>query len=316
MVASRLRTSALLLVLVAPQGARAADDPAAQALFDEGRTLMQKREFARACPKLEESYRLSPALGARFQLAECLEQLGKTASAWAHFGGVSSAARTSGQSAREAAARERAQKLEGRLTRLTLHVPRGHPPELSVRRNGETVREAQWGTPVPVDPGDYEIVSEVPGRAPRASRLRVSGEGAFVSLEVPIPEQAAACTPAPPPTKQAPEPSSVRPIAGWSLLGVGALGIAGGVFSWVLRQQALDRLGQLCDGQGGCPVEALNDIANGRLYSVLAVGSAGLGVVAAAGGALLLWGPGASKGAAQVSVAPMGPKGIAVRLTY
>src|SRR3954467_7016553 len=62
-----------------------ADKAAAQSLFDQGRSLMTKGQYAQACPKLAESQRLDPGLGTQFNLADCYEHLGQTASAWAGF---------------------------------------------------------------------------------------------------------------------------------------------------------------------------------------------------------------------------------------
>ena len=59
------------------------DPAAAQALFDQGRDLMRQNKHAEACPKLAESNRLDPAIGTLFHLADCYEQSGRVASAWA-----------------------------------------------------------------------------------------------------------------------------------------------------------------------------------------------------------------------------------------
>jgi tetratricopeptide (TPR) repeat protein len=74
---------------VSPRLARAdaslADKAAAQTLFDEGRKLMAKGMFADACPKLAESQKLDPGVGTQFNLSDCYEKMGQTASAWAGF---------------------------------------------------------------------------------------------------------------------------------------------------------------------------------------------------------------------------------------
>src|SRR4051812_4594743 len=98
----------------------AADPAAAQALFDEAMALMKADKFAEACPKLEASLRLDPAMGTEFNLAGCLERQGQLAKAWAHFVNVADAARAAKQHEREKGARQRAQALEPRLPRLTV----------------------------------------------------------------------------------------------------------------------------------------------------------------------------------------------------
>ncbi|MEO8877348.1 MAG: hypothetical protein ABI461_17265, partial [Polyangiaceae bacterium] len=74
------------------------DLAAAEALFEDGRKSMDANDFAAACPKLEESERLAPAVGTLLNLGICYEKSHRTASAWATFKEATSAARASGQS--------------------------------------------------------------------------------------------------------------------------------------------------------------------------------------------------------------------------
>src|SRR5262249_13171001 len=78
----------------------ASDKAAAEALFDQGVRLMKQNSFADACPKLEESERIDPAVGTLLYLGECYERVGKTASAWATFREAASLASTSNQADR------------------------------------------------------------------------------------------------------------------------------------------------------------------------------------------------------------------------
>src|SRR5688500_5523674 len=93
-------TSALALGLYTSQAAAqasASDKAAAEALFDQGLRLMKQNSFSEACPKLEESNRIDPAVGTLLYLGECYERVGKTASAWATFREAASLATNSSQ---------------------------------------------------------------------------------------------------------------------------------------------------------------------------------------------------------------------------
>ena len=91
------------------------------------RALMKAKNYAEACPKLAESQRLDPGIGTQFHLADCYENQGKLASAWATFLEVASLAAASNQPDREKAAKARAARLEPRLPRLTIVVPADEP---------------------------------------------------------------------------------------------------------------------------------------------------------------------------------------------
>lgn len=219
------------------------DPAAAQALFDQGRALMNDKKYAEACPKLEESQRLDPGMGTLFHLADCYERWGKLASAWAAFLDVASLAAAAGQTDRENAAKARAQNLEPRLPRITITVPEmSRLPELRVTRDDVDVGSAQWGSPLPVDPGPHRVVASAPGRRAFTNDV-VLKEGATENLTIPALEAAReTAAPAPPlaqpavtsPPPRAPE-HNVEPAhdqgssggPGPIVIGLGALGVVG-----------------------------------------------------------------------------------------
>src|SRR5260221_419371 len=141
------------------------DKAAAQTLFDEGRKLMAAGKLAEACPKLAESQKLDPGVGTQFNLADCYERLGQTASAWAGFLEAASTARAMGQGDREKVAKERAGTLAPRLSRLTITSSEGTPPAgLDIKKDGAPVGRALWGTAIPVDPGSHLVEVSAPGK--------------------------------------------------------------------------------------------------------------------------------------------------------
>jgi hypothetical protein len=257
-----------LLIAASPRDALAQsrDPAAAQALFDQARQLVKQGRYADACPKLEESNRLDPGIGTQFHLADCYELSGRIASAWATFLDVASQARAANQAEREGAAQKRATKLEARLPRLTLNVPDGSKtPGLEVRRNGLLIGAAQWGTPMPVDPGEVEIVATAPGRRPLTQSLRLE-EGKTASFDLPAllaasdsgPDQTLtphdAAEPAPDsPAENANAPAAAATESGGSmplvitLAAVGVVGLGVGATFAMMANSTNDDSAQYCE---------------------------------------------------------------------
>ncbi|HEY8040769.1 MAG TPA: hypothetical protein VIF15_13280 [Polyangiaceae bacterium] len=232
-----------------PARASGDDVATAQVLFDDGRKLMGQGRYSDACPKLEESQRLAPAIGTEFNLADCWEHQGRLASAWAAFLDVAEQTHKRREGDRERAARGRAASLEPRLARLSIDVPAGaRVGDLEVRRDGEVVREALWGVGVPVDAGEHRVEAKATGRQPWSATVRVT-DGRAAAIEVPelgaatatgaapapAPAPATAPVPAPAPapapaTAPAPAPAPVpSPDRTPALVVLGASAVFAGV---------------------------------------------------------------------------------------
>jgi hypothetical protein len=302
-----MATLAVVLGATSAGRAQTRDPGAAQALFDQGRELVRQGKYDKACPKLLESNRLDPGIGTQFHLADCYEQAGKVASAWATFLDVASQARAAGQSERETAASRRAQNLEPRLPRLTIVVPESsRAPGLEIRRAGTAIGDAQWGTPVPVDPGEIEIVAAASGRQTLRQSLRLE-EGKTVTFNLPTLAEQDTAAPATTaggeaPSPEAPaaaeaEPQNGEPSAGGSktpwviaLASAGVVGVGvGGVFGLMAKSQNDESVEHCapndpnaCDGRG---VELRNNaIADGNVSTIAFI----VGGAALAGAGLLL----------------------------
>jgi hypothetical protein len=252
------------------------DRIAAQALFDEGRDLMQSGRPSEACPRFEESNRLEPGLGTRFHLAGCYEALGKLASAHALFLEVAAEAKQRGQDERERVARQKAEALEPRLSRLTVDVPFASSPELRIERDGTPIGSAQWGLAVPVDPGRHRVSASAPGRAPWSTEVSVAGDGAFTRVEVPplVDQQQSFFAP------------TTRKI-GLAALGVGVGTIAlGSVFTVqaLSKKDASNRAGcsdDTCSTEEGLALRRQAIAAGNRATWAMSIGAVGLGAAAA-----------------------------------
>jgi hypothetical protein len=187
-------------------------DPAtAQALFEAGKQLMQRHQFADACPKFAESQRLDPGGGTLFALALCHEGAGKTASAWADFNEALSDARQSNRADRTESALQHIRKLEAQLTRMRIHVTQD-VEGLEIRRNGAVIGKAAWTVPVPIDPGTYTFEAHAPNKKTWSAPIALNGAGQTVDVNIPaLEDDRSAMVVAPPvahPAAPTPHPAS------------------------------------------------------------------------------------------------------------
>ncbi len=154
--------------------------------YDEAERLMGQGKIADACPKYAESQRLDPQLGTLLHLADCLEQNGQTASAWASFREASELAEKKGDT-RRALAEQRIQALVPRLSKLQINVPAGS--DVHVERDSIVVGNTLWSAPVPTDPGPHTITASAPGRRSWTGTAVVKADGSTTVIDVPVLEK-------------------------------------------------------------------------------------------------------------------------------
>jgi len=173
-----------------------ADVALAEALFQEGKRLLENGDSAAACPKLAESLRLDEATGTLLALAMCHESEGRLASAWAEYAEVVARARTEGRADREQAARRSVRALEPRLSTLTIEVPEAASAVggLRVERDGVSLAASTSSTAVPVDPGPHVVAASAPGRRPWSTSLQVGAVADRITVTVPVLEPQPAMT--------------------------------------------------------------------------------------------------------------------------
>ncbi|MFO0612712.1 MAG: hypothetical protein U0414_09005 [Polyangiaceae bacterium] len=310
------------LTLAADARARPNDEAAAQALFDEALVLMDQHRYAEACPKLEASQRLDPAMGTKYRLAECFEAAGLTGTAWRLFDEVSADAKAAGRADREAQARERADALAPRVPWLLLRAP----SELvalegvEVRCDEAVMAISSLGQRLPVDPGAHTIVVSATGRTTQRKIVR-SLEGATETVDLPMLEVApvAPIRPQTPPTEPppAPVPSPTGQRVAAVLVGsVGVIGVGLGIgFGWFAKTTWDDALAG-CEGGAvdRCSNAAIADGRHAKAYSIVStigfvVGGAGLVT------APIVWAtaPSSPKPAPKTTLVPaVGPRGGAL----
>jgi hypothetical protein len=291
---------AVALVTTAFSAAAADGESPAKALFNEGRELAANGDYRAACPKFEASLKLEVGVGTQFNLADCWERIGRTASAHALFLGAAGSAKAAGQSEREQVLRERAAALEPRLSRLVIEVPEPQKT-IRIKRDGMPIEAEQWGKAVALDPGNYEIVAKAPGFKPWSKRVVL--DSPLVTVEVPElealedqPKAAPAAAPAPP-RNPAPKPRPAEPATRSrglpiTALALGAVSVGGAAVGTVmgLRYMARnDDAKKVCPSSRGCSAKDITDherlldqAERARTWSYVGFGVAG----AAAAGAI------------------------------
>lgn len=324
---------AALFVVMAftPAIARAQDGPPdvvtrADALFEEGRRLLDEGRLVEACDRLSESDRLDPSVGTLGLLASCHEKRGLLATAWREYLVTAARAEKSGDE-RAAFARTQAAALEPRIPRLTLELTR---PGLDVEvlLDGERIPADPKGSiDLRLDPGAHDILVRSPGKQ-EFHRQVTARESVRETFQVPELQPLSRGAPAPelprvtaPPRVIAPPPTSGDPRtpAGFVAGGVGLVGLGVGLAygaSALAKNSASTRIHATCasalqcaEGRGLREEAQLEATASTVGFGVAA---AGIGI----GAILLITSRGSSdqepqpRAAAGVSFAPMaGPQG-------
>jgi hypothetical protein len=315
---------ALSLILLVPAGASAQDSKArAEALFQDGKALMAKGDYAQACPKLARSQQLDPAVGTLLNLALCYEHANKSASAWASYKQAAAAAHNAGQTDREKFAREHAQVLEPKLGSINVKVDSA-VLGIEVRMDGAVVDSAEWGIALPVDAGSHRIEARAAQRKPWSTTLDardgVKSDVVVPALEPEDREPVFKPKPDPNPLIK-PGPSPLPPPASeptpkkgpWLTLGigtiaVGAIGIGIGSIFGVMALDTKSTLDIMCGSlHDSCPSSqksAIDDLNTRATIST--IGFVAGGALMAVGGTMLVVSLMGNKSKAHVALSPMG----------
>lgn len=154
-------------------------------MYDAADALMASGRIREACPKYAESYRLDPQLGALLHWADCLEQDGKLASAYAAFRDAAELASRAGDR-REEFALGRVRLLEKRLSRVILSTPKGPlPTKAAIYLDTLRIVESSLGVGIALDPGEHTVRASAPGFESFSTTFTVSGEGQVQHVEIP-----------------------------------------------------------------------------------------------------------------------------------
>jgi hypothetical protein len=299
---------------------------AAEALFEEGRKLMSAGRPEEACPKFADSQRLDPALGTLLNLANCYEQSGRTASAWATFKEAASVATAAKRTKEFDTAQKRAAALAPKLSKLTITVTT--PIDgLEVRRDGAVVDRAELGVPIPADPGSHKIEASAPSKQPWSTTVVVGKDAATSSVTIPALENApempmsppvtsASASAAPPPPPPPPPPSASAPpppieashssgngqrTAGFIVGAVGVVGLGvGTIFALTAKSRYNASLDNCPTSKDVCNADGVSKRDDARSAGNIATVALGIGGAALVTGAVLVLT--ASSGGSQTGV--------------
>lgn len=252
------------LVAISPSARAQGQGITAEALFDQGRTLVKEGKIDEACTKFAESHRLDPAVGTLIYLADCHERAGRVATAWVTWRSAHAASVSTNQRDRAEMAKKRADALEPTLPRLT--VTAKDTPGVSVKRGSEELRRASWGSPLPVDPGESVVTASADGYETFTKTVRLA-KGESVTVEIPELVKSggsmttvaptagiASVTSAAPPTADAAKDHSglSQKTVGMIVGGAGLVGLGvGGIFGLAAMSSA-SRRDELCPAGSTC----------------------------------------------------------------
>jgi hypothetical protein len=269
---------ALILAEAGLARADGSNPAAAEALFDQGRAALAQGDLDAACGRFRESDRLDPALGTRFNLADCEEKRGHLATAWSLFRGV--VAQLADTDDRRPVAQGRLAALEQSVPRLTMVLAPNAPRFTRVKEGETEYEEGSFGVALPLDPGMHHLIVTATGYQPRRVDVALeAGETAEVSIAPGLTLQSELHA-----SRVAPQADDHRTL-GYVLAGVGATALLVGVVSGVLVLHEKSIYDDNCDThEKVCNQTGKDAGAAGRALSVVSVAGFAAGIAASAVG--------------------------------
>lgn len=302
---SRRMLAALIAGVCVSYGAGASAQSSsgvAQSLFEEGVRLMKEKKYAEACPKLAESHKLEPGGGTVFNLAICLEEEGKLASAYVAYDEALARAKKDNNAKRAQIVEQRMAALKPRLSRVTISVTKSDAAmKPDVRFDGTLLGEQAWGVPFYADVGTHVLSAEAAGYRPWSSEVKVETAGKQYDLAVPALEKdpnAVVATTAPPVGTEKPKdepaaaPATVqvapegRGALPWILVGTGVALIGAGAVTGVLAFSKHSDSDAECPNDR-CSAKGVDDESQANTFAWISNVTLPLGIIAGGIGAYL-----------------------------
>ncbi len=182
---------ALVVSALGVPAVASADGSRADALFKQGRSLLDSKKYDEACPKLAESQQLEPGAGTLLALALCHEGQGKTATAWAELKDAAELGRKHGRGELAKAAEKRAEAMEPTLSRVVVRMPETDTSDYEVTLDGKAFARDSWGSPYAVDPGEHRVAVRAQRKGEKSYVVRLTGAGTVEIVVDPLDEAGA-----------------------------------------------------------------------------------------------------------------------------
>ncbi|MBL8956123.1 MAG: carboxypeptidase regulatory-like domain-containing protein [Myxococcaceae bacterium] len=287
----------------------------ADALLKDARTLVKTNRAGEACPMLEESHKLEPALATLLSLADCYERTGRLIDAYQQFTEAAAWAERTRERQRLDEAKGRAAALKPKLSWLAINalLP---VPGMTVRVLAVTLNPTGTTQLVPVEPGPVTLQVDAPDYESQAIQVSVEAKQTLTVVVPPLLPRSAA-----PPvfqTQTVQRASSSASINTGALAtmaaGVAALAAGLGGLGWSYSTYAHLQAQQSGGSEQGSPTVTRDEFSTLKWVYPLSWVSVVVGAAAVAGGtAWLLVRPRAQ--GFSLMLVPSGP-GALVRGTF
>lgn len=263
-------------LLSVPAFAQDATHDKAEALFNEGKKLMDGGHAAEGCAKLEASVGLVKGGGNTLALALCYETIGKFASAQRSFQDALKLAQGKANAEREAIAKEHLASLGAKVPQLVITGADG----ATVTIDGQPVSPPFSG--VAVDPGTHVVKATSDAGSDTQAATAKEGQKVTVTITLggaaPAPS-ATSTTGAIPPPSDPPPAGSGRKTAGYVIGGVGVAALGVGAVMGIVAHGKHKDANDVCPGKICSSQKAVDDENSAKSFAWGANVGIGLGVV-------------------------------------
>jgi hypothetical protein len=305
---------------------------AARSLAEQGRSVFDRGDFARAQDLFHRAYGLVAAPTIALYEARSLAKLGRLVQAQeAYLRAVRTKLTADSPEPFRKAARDAELEeisLESRIPKVTIAVtgPGARTPKLRVTADGEPLEPELIGVEMPINPGAHVLMASAPGIEPSRVSFTIE-EGAAKRVEIEVAAPVAVSAPAPHLSDRSPvvQPAPRKDVraggtwqrpAAYAAGAVGAAGLVTGIVTGAMAGSRYSQAKQACPNhvcvEGTSGADDLNAFRSLRSVSTVAYVVGGVGL--AAGIALFVLAP-SEKSPASAGLW-LGPSNVSVRGTF